>query len=173
MTEMPPITAERVARVLEDRDGIEGLLNDGEREMQRYETPRTFDYMRWRYATAPLLDYRAVREERGGHLEGIAIFRVRPRGALREATVTEILVRQGNDRTARRLLRRILSASNADHLTCATPAFGEHWFSSFKWGSFRTPHGIDLVVNTLGKDKQPDPTNLDSWALSLGDLELF
>jgi GNAT superfamily N-acetyltransferase len=173
MTEMPPITAERAARVLEDRDEIEGLLNDGKREMQRYETPRTFDYMRWRYATAPLLDYRAVRYERGGHLEGIAIFRVRPRGALREATVTEILVRQGSDRTARRLLGRILSASNADHLTCSTPAFGEHWFSSFRWRSFRTPHGIDLVVNTLGKDTQPDPMSLDSWALSLGDLELF
>jgi GNAT superfamily N-acetyltransferase len=171
--EMPPITAATAARVLEDRDEINGLLSDRKIEMQRFETPRTCDYMRWRYASAPLLDYRAVREEHDGQLEGIAIFRVRPRGALREATVTEILVRQGNYRTARRLLGKIVSASHADHLTCSAPTIGEHWFSSLKWRSFRSPHGIDLVVNTLGRDVQPDPTSLDSWALSLGDLELF
>jgi hypothetical protein len=167
------ISAESAARVLEDPDVIEGLLSDRKRSTQGLETPRTFEYLRWRYAEAPLMDYRAVREERGGRLEGIGIFRVRPRGRLREATVTEILVRHGNDRTARRLLGGIVSASHADHLTYSTPSVGDRWFSPLSWKSLRSPHGIGLVVNALGKDIRPDPTRLGSWALSLGDLELF
>jgi GNAT superfamily N-acetyltransferase len=168
-----PISAESAACVLEDRDEIEGLLSDRNGSTQGLETPRTFEYLRWRYAEAPLIDYRAVREERGGRLEGIGIFRVRPRGRLREATVTEILVRHGNDRTARRLLGGIVSASHADHLTCSTPALGDRWFAPLKWRSLRAPCGIGLVVNTFGEKVRPDPTRLSSWSLSLGDLELF
>jgi hypothetical protein len=32
---------------------------------------------------------------------------------------------------------------------------------------------MTLVVNTLKGDLDPDPTQLASWALSLGDLEVF
>jgi GNAT superfamily N-acetyltransferase len=168
-----PIGGQSAARVLEDRDEIDDLLSQHERSRHGLETPRTFEYLRWRYAGAPLLNYRAVREERGSRLEGIGIFRVRPRGKLREATVAEILVGRGDDRTARRLLGRIVSASYADHLTYSTPSVGDRWFSPLRWKSLRSPHGIGLVVNALGKDIRPDPTRLGSWALSLGDLELF
>jgi GNAT superfamily N-acetyltransferase len=165
--------AESATSVLMDQSKINELLNARDRQTQRFETRRTYDYLRWRYATAPFLDYRAVGEERGGRLEGIAIFRVRSRGALQEATVTEILLRRPSDRTVRRLLGRIAAASGSDHLTCSDPALGDHWFSPLKWGSFRSPGGIGLVVNPLGKGVRPDPTLLDSWALTLGDLELF
>jgi GNAT superfamily N-acetyltransferase len=168
-----PIAAESAACALEDREEIEELLGDRERSRYGLETPRSFEYLRWRYARAPLLDYRAVREERGSRLDGIGIFRVRPRGKLREATVTEILVRHGDDRTSRRLLDRVISASHPDHLTYSTPSIGDRWFGPLRWKSLRSPHGIGLVVNALGKDMRPDPTRLGSWALSLGDLELF
>jgi GNAT superfamily N-acetyltransferase len=170
---MPPIGAETAASVLRDQVKVEELLNARDRQMQRFETRRTYDYLLWRYATAPFLDYRAVCEERGGRLEGIAIFRARSRGALHEATVTEMLVRRTSDRTVRRLLGRIAAISRSDHLTCSDSALGEHWFSSLKWGSFRSPGGIGLVVNPLAGGVRPDPTLLDSWALTLGDLELF
>ncbi len=32
---------------------------------------------------------------------------------------------------------------------------------------------MTLVVNTLGHELTPDPLDLRSWALSLGDLEVF
>ena len=43
-------------------------------------TPRDIRYLRWRYGDAPLLDYRAIVEHSEGSLDGIAFFRVRPRG---------------------------------------------------------------------------------------------
>ena len=32
---------------------------------------------------------------------------------------------------------------------------------------------MTLVVNPLGHDLDPDPLDLRSWALSVGDLEVF
>jgi hypothetical protein len=37
----------------------------------------------------------------------------------------------------------------------------------------RSPAGITLVANPLRDDLRPDPTRLDAWALSLGDLEVL
>jgi hypothetical protein len=37
----------------------------------------------------------------------------------------------------------------------------------------RAPRGMTFVVNPLGESLDPDPQRLESWALSLGDVEVF
>ena len=100
----PPVGAAPAAHLLDER--IDGLLANSE-PARGIATPRDGSYLRWRYGAAPLLDYRALTTGDRGHVDGLAIFRVRPRGTLAEATVSETIVRPGGRRAADRLLRSV------------------------------------------------------------------
>ncbi|MGH2793466.1 MAG: GNAT family N-acetyltransferase, partial [Actinomycetota bacterium] len=130
-------------------------------------------YLAWRYGDAPLLDYRAVTDSEGGRVRGLAIFRVRPRGGLWESTLSEMIVPDGDAATARRLLRRVRRASAVDHIACHfAPGATAH--AAVKRAGFLTaPRGMTFVVNPLHEGVVPDPHELGSWALSIGDLEVF
>jgi GNAT superfamily N-acetyltransferase len=128
-------------------------------------TNRTIDFLRWRYGLEEL-HYRAITLG-SDPAEGMAIFRVRRRGAAHEATVTEILVPAGphGGRAARSLLRRVVRRSNADYAIVgsqqallATPAAPLP-----NQGPILTWRAVTDVA---------EPT-LDAWTLAMGDLELF
>jgi GNAT superfamily N-acetyltransferase len=167
----PPVAADPAAATLEDADAVAALLG---RELTPggLATPRTVEYLRWRYGAAPLLGYRGVAEERDGELTGLALFRVRPRGGLWESTVAEVLA-GGDPATARRLLRQVAAAAPVDHLTLHAPAGSPLARAARRCGYLPSPAGIRLVVNPRTAGIEPDPTRLDAWALSLGDLEVF
>lgn len=154
-------------------DGIGSLLQEAERPEARLHTWRSEGYLRWRYEAAPLLDYRVIRKEAGGRLAGLAVFRVRPRGGLWESTVADVIVRPGDAATARALLRRVVRAADVDHLTTTFPLGATEWRAARLSGFVRAPRGMTLAVNPLRDDLQPDPRDLRSWALRLGDLEVF
>ena len=167
----PPARAELAARVLERTASVAGLL-EREPVPAGLATARGLDYMRWRYGAAPLLGYRAVTEERDGRLVGLAVFRVRRRGRHWESTVTELLA--GDDgSTARRLLRGVVRAAPVDHLTMHVPARSPLARAALTSGFLPAPAGVRLVVNPLGGGIGPDPADLGSWSLSLGDIEVF
>jgi GNAT superfamily N-acetyltransferase len=171
---LPEVFAESAAEALRD-PGLSSLLAEAEEEApdDRITTPRDLRYIQWRYGSAPLLQYRAVRQESGGELTGIALFRVRPRGGLCESTVAEVIVRPGDRATARRLLNGVIGAAAVDHLTCHFPSGSIVASAARRMGFLRVPGGLKLVVNRLHEGVQPDPTDLRSWALTLGDLEVF
>ena len=167
----PPAAPGARVTVLERGPEVAGLLWR-EPAAPGLATARDLAYLRWRYGAAPLLGYRAVTEERDGRLAGLAIFRVRPRGGLWETTVAEVLA-GGDVGTARRLLRRVVGAAPADHLTFAAPAGSAAARAATRGGFLPSPAGIALVANPLVADLTPDPSELGSWSLSLGDLEVF
>jgi GNAT superfamily N-acetyltransferase len=167
----PLIRADRAADVLGEAAG--DLVRSSDRRDDRLRTPRDIAFMRWRYGSAPSLDYRAVRERRGGQTRGLAVFRVRPRGGLWETTVSDLVVPDGDAQTARRLLRSVIRASDVDHLTCSFPARTAPSRAAGQVGFFRAPRGMTLVVKALIPDISPDPSELASWGLALGDLEVF
>jgi len=169
----PPVHAELATDALDD-PGVAALLEACQEEAgDRITTPRDLAYLRWRYGAAPLLDYRAVREHRNGRLDGLALFRVRPRGRLWESTVAETLVRPGDHGAARRLLRRTVAAAAVDHLTCHFGGGASIAHRSRRAGFVRAPGGITFVVRSVGEEVRPDPGDLRSWALTLGDVEVF
>jgi hypothetical protein len=167
----PPVTAAPAAEALAGEAALAALLAR-EPAPRGLATPRTAGYLRWRYGAAPLLGYRAVTEERGGELAGLALFRVRPRGRLWETTVAEVLA-GGDPATARRLLRRVAAAAPVDHLTLHAPAGTPLARAARRGGFLPSPAGILLVANPRTAGIRPDPTRLDAWSLSLGDLEVF
>jgi GNAT superfamily N-acetyltransferase len=173
--EAPPNVAAPLAGevIRGERVAVGDLLAAAAQQDGRLRTARDLPYLEWRYGTAPLLDYRAVTERRDGLLRGLAIFRVRPRGRLWEATVTELIVGSGDLPVARALLRRIRRSAEVDHLVCHFPSGSVQKRAALLSGFMRTPRGITLAAKPLRDDLRPDPTRLDSWALSLGDLEVF
>lgn len=154
------------------QEGLSHLLEAAGSDLDGLHTTRTRDYLSWRYGRAPGLGYRVVTDEAGGRLGGMAILRVRPRGALWESTIAELLVHPDQPAAARRVLRRAVVASDVDHVSCAFPQ-GNALSAARGNGFLRSPRGMTLVVNVLSKDMKPDPRELRSWALSLGDLEVF
>lgn len=167
------VHVETATEALKDADQVRRLLEEMEPPPHRLATPLNVDYLRWRYASAPHLDYRAVREYRGGLLCGLCIFAVRSRGGLRESTLAEVIVAHGDYPTARRLVRRAVKAAPVDHCTCHFPVGSEARRATRRCGFVGSPAGMALVVNPLRGDIHPDPADLGSWALSLGDLGLF
>jgi GNAT superfamily N-acetyltransferase len=139
----------------------------------RLTTDRSIDYLRWRYAEAPGLDYRHVAVHRGGELVGLAFARPRRRGPLAELTVSEVLVARGDRSTARALLREAGRGSGCDHLATVTGLDRDLRGAFIRAGFVALPgQGIVLTTRPLTA-VTPDPTDLASWAFSLGDLEVF
>jgi hypothetical protein len=168
---LPSIDAEPVGAYMDEL--AHSTLLEQAAVGRRIGTDRSLGYLRWRYVDAPGLDYRAVAEFASGRLEGLGVFRVRPRGAAWEATVTELIVRPGDARAARRVLRAIGRVAHVDHLTCHFPSGTTAARAAVACGYVRSPRGITFVVNPLDHSIDPDPTELSSWALTLGDLEVF
>ena len=169
----PAVDAPTAAEVL-DTPGLEGLIASVDADRARLHTVHSIEYLRWRYGRAPLLDYRAVREDgMDGQATGIAVFRVRPRGGLWESTLSELIVRPGDRVTARRLLRRVAQTARVDHIACHFSTGSDARAAARRAGYVRAPGGITFVTNPLGDSIAPDPTSLPSWDLSVGDLEVF
>jgi GNAT superfamily N-acetyltransferase len=169
-TDILAVSARRAEEMLSDRDAIDELLRQARSDDDRLVTDRSARYLTWRYGKAPYLDYRAVRHPTEGPLQGIAIFRVRPRGKLWEGTVAEIVAPARDRRTVRTLLGYVGRAARTDFLTCRFPV-GDP--PGLRRGWFQAPQGITFMVNGLRDDLVPDPADLRSWALGVGDLEIF
>jgi GNAT superfamily N-acetyltransferase len=170
---VPVVDAPTAAEVLGRAQGLSELLAEAASPDPRLRTPRDATYLAWRYGDAPLLDYRAVAETEAGTLRGLAIFRVRPRGGLWETTLSELIARPGDRSTARRLLGRVRRSTAVDHLACHF-ASGTVADAAIRGSGFmKAPRGITFVVNPLQDELVPDPHALGSWALSVGDLEVF
>jgi GNAT superfamily N-acetyltransferase len=155
----PTTAGEPVADVLADEAAVAELL------ATRPATPGLATrldpgVLRWRYGT-PLLGYRAV-VARGGPARGLAIFRRRRRGPVREAAVGWLAVPGDDPRTHRRLRREVLAASGADVAVAIDAPTRAGWWPLPGLGPLLTARRLRRA-----------PPSLPAWRLTLGDVELF
>jgi GNAT superfamily N-acetyltransferase len=122
-----------------------------------FRTLRSPEYLTWRYGFAPLA-YRVVL--RGRELyDGFAVFRVRRRSAIVEATVCELLAPEDDRRARSELFRRVRRCVDTDVVVKVAD------------GLSRVPRrGPILTARALGNIEIPARSG---WKLSLGDVELF
>ena len=125
-------------------------------------TNRTPEYLRWRYGFPPLR-YRAVTAP-GGPADGLAVFRLRRRGAATEAALCELLVPGDDSGVIRELLSEILRGSGADYVVRLGPPRPTLGFLPVPG------QGPTLVWRGVRDQVAPDP---HQWNLTLGDIELF
>lgn len=146
----PTTVGERAADALQG-SGLESLLA-ALRPPAGWATPRSTQYLRWRYGFEPL-GYRAL-EVRGG----LAVFRVRRRGPSREVALCEWLA----PRPSRRELRRLVQVAG-DYLVASGLGIAHGLVSMPRLGPIVTWRPLSF----------PDVPTLGDLAFSLGDLELF
>lgn len=157
---VPTAVGEAAADVLGDEAALSALAASLPRP-SGLRTRRSPSYWRWRYAGLPDLRYRVLLA--GDAIgDGFAAFRLRRRGAATEAVIAEIALPEGATRgDARRLIRRILRASGADHALSLGP--GRHGISVPSLGPILTWRSV----------LDEDAPALDAWALSMSEVELF
>ena len=163
----PVVDAPRFSELALTDDELEALLRSTRGADDRLTTEHTAASLRWRYGQSPHLDYRAV-----GGANGLVIFRVRSRGSLWETTVAEVLVGERDSAAARSLLRDAARAADVDHMTCLLPSGSAALKGARRAGFVRSPIGMTLTARPL-QSSSPDPLEMRSWALSLGDVEVF
>jgi hypothetical protein len=166
------IGAPAASEILRDDERLHGLVNDLAPGDDRLATPTSVAYLTWRYGESPL-GYRVVVDPDGNDLRGLAVFRIRPRGTLWEATIADVLTRAGDERSIGKLLDRVCSSARIDHATCHFPDGSATLAAARRRRFVRSPTGgLLLTVNPLVPDLDAT-TDLGAWALSLGTLEVF
>jgi len=137
-------------------------------------TSRSIEYLRWRYAEHPFLNYWVATRSSDGRLKGCVIFRTNTRFGLKEVMLCELLLAERDEGLCRSLLSQLRSCLQADYLLAY---FQEGSFLQcvLKRCGFRSVprYGMNFTVNPLTADLPVDPLRFDSWALTVGDLELF
>lgn len=127
-------------------------------------TNRSADYLRWRYGFPPLA-YRAVTVSTDA-TDGLAIFRVRRRGAATECALCEVLVPGAEARATRSLLRGVARAAGADYVLRVGGAPVD------RCGYVRLP-GQGPILTWRPLAPTAPGASLTDWNLTLGDVELF
>lgn len=163
----PVVNAPRFSEIDVSEAELEALLGARGRTDDRLTTAHSAASLRWRYSQSPHLDYRAV-----GGADGLVVFRVRSRGSLWESTVAEVLVGDGDATAARSLLKTAARSADVDHLTGLLPSGSTASKGARRTGFVRSPIGMTLTARPL-QQGSPDPLDMRSWALSLGDVEVF
>lgn len=158
-----PVTAgEPAAEVLGDAGAVASLLA-GQPADKGLRTRRTPAFLAWRYGFEEHR-YRALLAG-AGVADGLALFRVRRRGAAREAVVCDVVVPGGEAGPARDLLRRVVRRSGADY------ALRLHGAGLRRDGFVPVPgQGPALVWRGVCETRRP---GAEEWGLVLGDVELF
>jgi GNAT superfamily N-acetyltransferase len=147
--------------VFADADRIEALLASLA-PARGLRTARNAAFLRWRYGLEPLR-YRVLL--RGASVDdGVAVFRVRRRGAAVETTLADVLVPGDDRRAARDLVLAVLRVTRPDYLISVQRRVVDG-------RSIRLPgQGPILTWRGIGRTDLPA---LDRWDLTLGDIELF
>lgn len=150
-------------------DEVLGEVVHGPGARERFRTARTRDFLIWRYQRIPGIRYHALWKR--GSAPALVIFRGRVRRGMSEVTVTEVL---GNAAEAAALLHRLTHDVPADHLVASAPRSSRARRALLASGYLPAPRtGSVLTVRLLQGVRAPDPRRIGSWALSLGDIELF
>jgi hypothetical protein len=131
----------------------------------RLTTARSLDYLRWRYGGFG--GYHAVRVESSGELIGLAVFRLAWRKAWM-SSVCELLVRDEDRGVSKELLDQVGAAADVDLVYCAFPSRR----AAARFGFVPAPIGLVLVARSHS-ELAIDVSQRSSWALSIGDAELF
>lgn len=149
-------------------------------EARRGEDPRlrtalTLDYLRWRYAGGPGLEYRVLHAG-GGEAAAALVLRTRRRYGLVEASIAELLVAGAPGvATAGALLRRLRTAGLAHHAVAVASPDTDEDRALRRAGFPRVPRlGPRLFVRPFGTSANPpDPLRIADWRFATGAFELF
>ena len=136
-------------------------------------TRRSIEYLDWRYLQHPTMPYRAVTVSEGDGLAACAVFRPNIRNGMREVVISEMLLARPDRNLVASLVDQMARQISADYLIAYFSEGSFHRTALSQAGFRRSPvDWLTLTANPLsgplGRLQQ-----IESWGVSLGDLELF
>lgn len=141
-----------------------------------WRTPRTVDYLTWRYGCHPSIQYgvHALLDERNPkRLVGFALLRPNVRAAWQELVLADLFLAEWADELARRLLHGLHRAAAADYVIAHFAEDSRERNLLRRMGYWRVPkRRLIFTVRPL-QTVSPLLAEARHWDLSLGDLELF
>lgn len=136
-------------------------------------TPRTWDYLQWRYGQHPYLSYGVYAFEEAHELAGLAVLRPNQRYGWQEIVLTELFLSRADIALGRRLLARLAGQVGGDYLIAHFAAGTLERRLIKQAGFIKVPRqGMTFTVRSLN-ELPLDITTPAGWDFSLGDLELF
>ena len=175
-TSTPPAEQGSPVRSLMEQPELARFLEALPVPADRFATPRSSDYLRWRYADVPGFEYRTAWRFEGDH-GAVVIFRTKRQSPIRELRFCEVMVGDSgrSRRMGRALLRSIARNSDAHVATAMTVTGTAPHNVLIGAGFLPAPRmGPIMTVRPLnGAMTGRDPLQRSSWHLSAGDLELF
>jgi len=112
---------------------------EAERERIGLRTPRTVDYMQWRYGQHPQVDYGFYAHERAGRLDGFAILRPNVRYGMKEIVLAEMFPGGRSDKASKKLLQNLFKSVKGDYMIAH---FAEGAAAGRFYESAPTGHGL-------------------------------
>lgn len=165
-----------VRDILDSAGGVGRLLaRSGElEEGVVLATPRSVEYLRWRYAAHPRIPYYGFALGDPDSPAACAIFRANSRFGLKEVVLSEVLLSGRDEGQVRQLVRGLRQGLRADYLIAYAREGSFLRRALRRCGFWPVPRwGMKLVARPLVPDLPVDPLRIESWTLGLGDLELF
>ena len=148
--------------------------HESARRSSGLRTPRTPEYLAWRYGAHPQAEYRVYLHREAGRLLGAAVLRANVRMGLKELVLADLWADGADPVRLKRVVQGVCAATDCDHVM-AHFAAGSVELAAIR-GCFFLPvrqQKMRLFARALGKPLPADVFSMTGWDLSLGDLELF
>ena len=137
-------------------------------------TQRSCEYLSWRYAEHPAIQYWTVFVEDDGKLQASAIIRTNTRFGLKEVVLCELLLSEAEENSCQRLIDQLCSLLRADYIVAYFPQGSLHRYLLNRCNFRAVPwQGMDFTCRVLSDNIPHDPQMLENWSVTRGDLELF
>lgn len=137
-------------------------------------TPRSMEYLRWRYGAIPTVGYRTFVAAEGEELRGFAVWRsAAGKRGLPVTIVTELFLREPSVREATALLRDLRRNLAAGYVLAFFPEGTIEHAALRRSGFRRVPRQRRIVTTKPLLPTAVDPAHESSWDLTLGELEVF
>jgi hypothetical protein len=141
-----------------------------------WRTPRTLDYLTWRYGRHPSIQYGVHVLTAAGdarRLLGFALLRPNVRQGWQELVLADLFLAQWQTDPARRLLHGLARAVQADYVIAHFAEASRERDLLRRTGFWRVPQRRLVFTVMPLQDIDPLPVEARQWDMSLGDLELF
>lgn len=160
-----------VTKVLSD--DIERCLESFAGE-SRLHTPKSVQYLKWRYAEIPGIEYFA-RFDRASDHAALLIYRVRTRWGLAELSISEALATASTEGTyiGRNLMEQIARETDADYAIAIAAEDTSEADILKDSGFFPIEKAGPILTLKLLNELPLNVMDWSNWRCSIGDLELF
>lgn len=150
-----------------DHPGLQKLIDTFHRQQKDIVSNISIDYLRWRYATVPVVEYLAIGDGDDIELNGLVVGRMKSTRMGTEFRITQLFSR--DETTTAKLMKKVFKVGQIDFVTIDGLA-GKNCLRGLTVLSMKGPM---VTIRPLALANLEILNGFGHWSPTLGDLELF